>query len=48
MGELGKAAAGHEPRYWLRVELGSKNPTSADVVQKVRTLLAEVSEELKL
>ena len=46
--EITKAAAGHELRFHLRVELGGEKPAPKEVVDAVNEALAKVSPTLKL
>jgi hypothetical protein len=48
LGELIESAAGHELRFTLRVELESVDSLSEDVVEKITSVLVEVSEDLAL
>ena len=46
--DLVKAAVGHDLKFRLRVEFGGETPPDPGAVDQVNTLLAQVSEELKL
>jgi hypothetical protein len=48
LGDLGKAAAGHDLKYRLRIELGGTTPAPQTVVAEVGRLLLDVSTDLKL
>lgn len=49
MGELTKAAAGHDLRYSVRIELGGDKVPPQDVVEAVNQVLTKkVSAKLKL
>ena len=42
------AAVGHQLRFNIQIELGGENPPDPSVVEAINSLLAEVSEDLKL
>ena len=46
--EVAKAAAGHDLRFFVRVELGSEKAPPEDVVEAVNKVLTKVSGNLKL
>jgi hypothetical protein len=46
--EITKAAIGNDLKFGVRVELGGKGPPSAEAVEKINELLAEVSDTLRL
>ena len=46
--EITKAAIGNDLKFSVRVELGGKGPPSAEAVEKINELLAEVSDTLRL
>ena len=48
VGELTRAAVGHDLKFVLRIELGGANPAPADLVEKLNAALAEVAEGLRL
>ena len=48
MPELLKAAVGNELRFTVGIEVGGATAPSPEVVEKIKALLAEVSEDLRL
>lgn len=48
IGNIRSAAAGHELKFRLRIELGSPTHPPAEVVEKVDEILADVSSSLQL
>ena len=46
--EITKAAIGNDLKFSVRVELGGEGPPSAEAVEKINELLAEVSDTLRL
>ena len=42
------ASVGHQLRFNIQIELGGENPPDASVVETINSLLADVSEDLKL
>jgi hypothetical protein len=46
--EVAKAAAGHDLRFFVRVELGGEKAPPEDVVEAVNKVLTKVSGNLKL
>ena len=48
VGELARAAVGHDLKFRVRVELGGDQPPPDDVVATVNEALAEVSPDLRL
>jgi hypothetical protein len=48
VGELAKAAVGHEVRMRFRIEVGGSKPVPTDLVERLNMILAEVAKELKL
>jgi hypothetical protein len=48
LGELIEAGAGHELRFTLRVELEGGDSLSEDVVEKISSVLTDVSKDLML
>jgi hypothetical protein len=48
LGDLKKAAADHELRFHLRIELGDAKKAADDVVDRLQALLAKISEKLIL
>ena len=45
---ISMAAVGHQLRFNIQIELGGENPPDHLVVEAINSLLAEVSEDLKL
>ena len=46
--DISMAAVGHRLRFNIQIELGGENPPDPSVVDNINSLLAEVSQELKL
>ena len=46
--EIAKAAVGNDLRFNVRVEFGGEEPPSAEAVDRINALLAEVSDVLRL
>lgn len=46
--EIAKIAAGHDLKYFVRLELGGEKPAPEDVVEQVNKVLAKASAKLKL
>jgi hypothetical protein len=47
LGELARAAIDHDLKFHLRIELGGATPPSAELVERLNKLLAEVAEGLR-
>lgn len=48
IGNITKAAVGHDLKFRLRIELGGETPPPDDVVSRVNDALKEISEDLRL
>ena len=48
MGDITKAAAGHDIKYTVRIDLGGEKPAPDSVVEEVNIALAKASKKLKL
>jgi hypothetical protein len=46
--EITRAAIGNDLKFNVRVEFGGKEPPSAEAVERINALLAEVSNMLRL